>query len=156
MRLLLILSLISFSLFAVEKISLQLKWHHQFQFAGYYAALEKGFFRDEGLEVELKDRDVAQNNVEQVLQGESQYGIADSVLFLYQAQKSPIVIIAPIFQHSPNVLLTLKSSGINSPYKLIGKRVAFYPNDADGLPILAMMHETGVLKKRVQSGQCRF
>lgn len=96
MRLLLILSLISFSLFAVEKISLQLKWHHQFQFAGYYAALEKGFFRDEGLEVELKDRDV-----EQVLQGESQYGIADSVLFLYQAQKSPIVIIAPIFQHSP-------------------------------------------------------
>jgi ABC-type nitrate/sulfonate/bicarbonate transport system substrate-binding protein len=44
MRLLLILSLISFSLFAVEKISLQLKWHHQFQFAGYYAALEKGFF----------------------------------------------------------------------------------------------------------------
>jgi ABC-type nitrate/sulfonate/bicarbonate transport system substrate-binding protein len=122
MRLLLILSLISFSLFAVEKISLQLKWHHQFQFAGYYAALEKGFFRDEGLEVELKDRDVAQNNVEQVLQGESQYGIADSVLFLYQAQKSPIVIIAPIFQHSPNVLLTLKSSGIDSPYKLIGKR----------------------------------
>lgn len=134
-------------LFALEKISLQLKWHHQFQFAGYYAALEKGFYRDEGLDVEIKDRNVLKNNVEQVLHGESEYGIADSVLFLYQAKKEPIVIIAPIFQHSPNVLLTLKSSGIDSPYKLIGKRIAFYPNDADGLPILAMMHETGVLKK---------
>jgi polar amino acid transport system substrate-binding protein len=147
MQLFLIILFISSSLFAAEKISLQLKWHHQFQFAGYYAALEKGFFRDEGLDVELKDRDIVKNNVEQVLQGESQYGIADSVLFLYQAQKSPIVIIAPIFQHSPNILLTLKSSSIDSPYKLIGRRVAFYPNDADGLPILAMMHETGVLKK---------
>ncbi|HEX5328720.1 diguanylate cyclase [Sulfuricurvum sp.] len=139
--------ILSSSLFALEKVSLQLKWHHQFQFAGYYAALEKGFYREEGLDVELKDRDLAQNNVEQVLQGKSHYGIADSVLFLYQARKEPIMIIAPIFQHSPNVLLTLKSSGIDSPYKLIGKRVAFYPNDADGLPILAMMHETGVLKK---------
>lgn len=139
--------LLMLPLFGLEKVSLQLKWHHQFQFAGYYAALEKGFYRDEGLDVEIKDRDVSKNNIEQVLHGQSQYGIADSVLFLYQAQKEPIVIVAPIFQHSPNVLLTLKSSGIDSPYKLIGKRVAFYPNDADGLPILAMMHETGILKK---------
>lgn len=147
LRWLITLFLLSSPLFALEKVSMQLKWHHQFQFAGYYAALEKGYFREEGLEVELKDRDTTQNNVEQVLHGKSEYGIADSVLLLYQARKEPIVIIAPIFQHSPNVLLTLKASGIDSPYKLIGKRVAFYPNDADGLPILAMMYETGVLKK---------
>lgn len=135
------------SLFGLEKVSVQLKWHHQFQFAGYYAALEKGFYKAEGLDVTLKDRDVSKNNVEQILAGESQYGIADSVLFLYQAHQKPIVIIAPIFQHSPNVLITLKSSGIDSPYKLIGKKIAMYPNDADGLPLLAMLHETGVLKK---------
>lgn len=138
----------SFSpLFALEKVSLQLKWHHQFQFAGYYAALEKGFYAEEGLDVTLKNRDTAKNNIEQVLNGDSEYGIADSVLLLYQAHQKPIVIIAPIFQHSPNVLITLKNSGIDSPYKLIGKKVAFYTNDADGLPILAMMHETGILKK---------
>lgn len=134
-------------LLALDKVAIQLKWHHQFQFAGYYAALEKGFYSQEGLDVTLKDRDVSQNNVEQVLRGESQYGIADSVLFVYQAHTKPIVIIAPIFQHSPNVLITLKSKGIDSPYKLIGKKIAMYPNDADGLPILAMLHETGVLKK---------
>lgn len=143
------LALLAFtsSLFALEKVSVQLKWHHQFQFAGYYAALEKGFYKDEGLDVTLKNRDASKNNVEQILSGESQYGIADSVLFLYQAHQKPIVIIAPIFQHSPNVLITLKNSGIDSPYKLIGKKIAMYPNDADGLPLLAMLHETGVLQK---------
>ncbi len=144
------------SLFALEKVSVQLKWHHQFQFAGYYAALEKGYYKTEGLDVTLKDRDVSKNNVEQILEGESQYGIADSVLFLYQAHQKPIVIIAPIFQHSPNVLITLKSSGIDSPYKLIGKKIAMYPNDADGLPLLAMLHETGVLKKGFQRINTHF
>jgi len=143
-------------LLALEKVSIQLKWHHQFQFAGYYAALEKGYYQKEGLDVTLKDRNISKNNIEQVLRGESQYGIADSVLFLYQASKEGIVIVAPIFQHSPNVLITLKSSGIDSPYKLIGKRVALYPNDADGLPILAMLHETGVLEKGVQRVNTNF
>ncbi len=132
---------------ALEKVSLQLKWHHQFQFAGYYAALEKGFYREEGLEVTIKDRDVSKNNVAQVLSGESEYGIADSVLFAYQARKEPVVIVAPIFQHSPNVLMTLKSSGIDSPYKLAGKKIALYPLDTDGLALLAMLHETGVMEK---------
>lgn len=143
-------------LFGAEKVSVQLKWHHQFQFAGYYAALEKGFYKAEGLDVTLKDRDVSKNNVEQILNGESEYGIADSVLFLYQAHQKPIVIITPIFQHSPNVLITLKSSGIDSPYKLIGKKIAMYPNDADGLPLLAMLHETGVLKKGFQRINTHF
>src|SRR5262245_50887028 len=39
---------------ALEKVSLQLKWLHQFQFAGYYVALEKGFYRDAGLDVEIR------------------------------------------------------------------------------------------------------
>src|SRR5262245_17726946 len=39
---------------ALEKVSLQLKWLHQFQFAGYYVALEKGFYRDAGFDVEIR------------------------------------------------------------------------------------------------------
>ncbi len=156
MRILWSLFIIFFSLplFGLEQVSLQLKWHHQFQFAGYYAALEQGYYREEGLDVTIIDRDPTKNNVEQVLKKEAQYGIADSVLLLYQAQKKPIVMVAPIFQHSPNVLITLKSSGIDSPYKLVGKRISLYPNDADGLPLFAMLHETGVTKegfKRIET-----
>ena len=118
-----------------------------FQFAGYYAALEQGYYRDEGLDVTLRDRDPAINNIEQVLNGESQYGISDSALLVYRARKKPIVIVAPIFQHSPSIFIALKSSGIDSPYKMIGKRISMYPNDADGLALLAMLYETGVTKK---------
>ncbi|WP_172967715.1 diguanylate cyclase [Hydrogenovibrio sp. JE_KL2] len=128
----------------LEKVVLQLKWLHQFQFAGYYAAQKEGYFRDEGLKVEIRQRDLRKNNVEQVINGEAQYGIADSVLFLYLAKKRPVVIVAPIFQNSPQVLFTLKSSGLDSPYKLQGKKIAFYLNDTDGFPVLAMMKQLNV------------
>ena len=40
---------------ALDQVSLQLKWKHQFQFAGYYAAIEKGFYRENGLEVDIRE-----------------------------------------------------------------------------------------------------
>ncbi len=127
------------ALFGDEKVVLQLKWLHQFQFAGYYAALEKGYYKDIGLDVEIRERDLNKSNIKQVIDGEAEYGIADSVLFLHKAKQEPVVIVAAIFQHSPNVLVTLKSSGIDSPYKLQNKDVTFYKKDIDGFGILAML-----------------
>ena len=40
---------------ALDSASLQLKWKHQFQFAGYYAALEQGFYRNAGLDVTIRE-----------------------------------------------------------------------------------------------------
>ena len=128
------------SLNANEKVILQLKWLHQFQFAGYYAAKEKGFYSDLGLDVEIKVRDRIKNNIKQVIEGEAEYGIADSVLLLYKSKKEPVVIVTPIFQHTPNVIMTLKSSGIDSPYKLDNKKILFYKEDTDGFGVLAMLN----------------
>lgn len=91
-----------------EKITLQLKWFHQFQFAGFYAAKEKGFYKDVGLDVEIKQRDLKFNNIEQVINGEAQYGVADSILLLYRAKGEPVVLVSPVFQHSPSILYTTK------------------------------------------------
>src|SRR5690554_2555269 len=52
-----------------QHVRVQLKWHHQFQFAGYYAAQIKGYYSDEGLEVELIEGGVGQPPTEQVLAG---------------------------------------------------------------------------------------
>ncbi|BCN94105.1 hypothetical protein THMIRHAM_18900 [Thiomicrorhabdus immobilis] len=123
----------------LEPISLQLKWQNQFQFAGYYAAKIKGYYAAEGLDVTIKPRDPFKNNIQQVIDGESEYGIADSMMMLYQAKGAPITIVAPIFQHSPQVIITLKSSGIDSLFDLTGKNIAFYQKDTDGFPLLAMM-----------------
>ena len=142
-KILLIMLFFTFS-FSQEKVTLQLKWFHQFQFAGYYAAKEKGFYDEVGLEVEIKERNIEVNNVEQVMNGSAEYGVADSVLLLYKAKDEPIVIVSPIFQHSPNVLISLSSSKINSPYELDNQDILFYEKDIDGFTILGMFKKLGV------------
>ena len=131
--------------FGNEKISLQLKWFHQFQFAGYYAAKEKGFYDAVGLDVEIKQRKTKFDNIMQVVNGESQYGVADTSLLIYRSRQEPVVIVAPILQRSPSVLITLKSSGIDTPYKLNNKNILFYRKDSDGMGILAMFNSLGVV-----------
>lgn len=69
---LVLLLLIGAPALASEAVRIQLKWYHQFQFAGYYAALERGFFAEEGLDVELLERDPARNNILQVYDGEAE------------------------------------------------------------------------------------
>ena len=135
------LLLIIFSTFlnANEKVVLQLKWFHQFQFAGYYAAKEKGFYDEVGLDVEIKQRDLKYNNIDEVINGNAQYGVADSILILYRLKQQPVVIVSPIFQHSPSVFISLKKSNISSVYELNNKDILFYPNDTDGFSLLAMI-----------------
>ena len=127
---------------ALEKVTIQLKWFHQFQFAGYYAAQEKGFFRKEGLNVTLRQRDPKSNYIEDVLQGKAEYGVADAGLVLSHLQGKPVVILSQIFQHSPLVLLVLKDSDIRTPYDLKGKKVmATLKGDSDAA-LAAMLAKT--------------
>ena len=138
------LTLCSSSLLAkeFEKVSLQLKWLHSFQFAGYYAAKEKSFYAEENLDVTIRERIPGINNIEQVLKDEAQYGVADSGLLESRLVGKPVVVLASIFQHNPLVYLTLKKSGIVSPYELKGKRVM--EDSFDNAPLRAMLYETSI------------
>jgi ABC-type nitrate/sulfonate/bicarbonate transport system substrate-binding protein len=89
-----------------ERVTLQLKWLHQFQFAGYYAAQAKGFYRDEGLEVTIREGGPDKPPVATVLSGEAQYSIGDSDLITTRINGQPIVALAAIFQHSPYVIMS--------------------------------------------------
>ena len=110
---------------SLENISIQLKWFNQYQFAGIYIAKEKGFYEEEGLNVEIKERDPKKNNVLQVIEGESEYGVAESVILRYRAEGHKVKVIATIFQHNALVLISKKGSGILSPYEMKGKKIAF-------------------------------
>jgi diguanylate cyclase (GGDEF)-like protein/PAS domain S-box-containing protein len=142
-KFILIILFITF-LHANEKVTLQLKWFHQFQFAGYYVAKEKGYYDEAGLDVEIKQRDLKYNNIQQVIDNEAQYGVGDSALLLNKIKNEPIVIVSAIFQHSPNVLVTLKSSEINSPYDLNNKDILTYANNTDSFAIYAMFKKLGI------------
>ncbi|MFA6192056.1 MAG: ABC transporter substrate-binding protein [Sulfurimonas sp.] len=109
----------------LEKISVQLKWFYQYQFAGIMVAKEKGFYEDAGLNVTIKERDPQKNNIIQVVNGESEYGMADSVILRYRAEGNPVKVIATIFQHNAMVMMSKKESGIVSPYEFKGKNISF-------------------------------
>ena len=84
-----------------EKVVLQLKWHHQFQFAGYYMAKEKGFYKDAGLDVEIKEYNSnIIDIVDEVINGTSTYGIGRSSLIVDKSKGKDIVLLASIFQSS--------------------------------------------------------
>jgi signal transduction histidine kinase/ABC-type nitrate/sulfonate/bicarbonate transport system substrate-binding protein len=111
----LLISLVGGSLFAqapLEKVRLQLKWTHQFQFAGYYAAIQQGYYREAGLDVELLEAQPGRDPTQEVLAGRAQYGVGNSDLLLYRHRGEPVVVLAAIFQHSPMVLLVRAASGI--------------------------------------------
>lgn len=132
--------LISNMLFAQEdgeKISIYLNWSHQFQFAGYYAAVEKGFYAEEGLDVALVAGATA-NGIQRVLDGEYEYGIGPGALLLSHSNVEEIRILAAIFQKSPISLLTLKNSNINTLSDLEGKSIT------GGTEIKAMLATGGV------------
>jgi ABC-type nitrate/sulfonate/bicarbonate transport system substrate-binding protein len=133
---------------ALENISIQLKWAHAFQFAGYYAALYKGFYADEGLNVTIVARAPALNVTEQVLTGRVNYGVSDSGLIEQRLNGEPVVLLATIFQHSPLVYVSLKNSGIVSPYEMKGKRIM--DDSIERAPLLAMLYDAGIFAKEVE------
>ncbi|GGC05730.1 hypothetical protein GCM10011352_34890 [Marinobacterium zhoushanense] len=122
---------------------MQLKWFNSFQFAGYYMAKEKGFYADAGLDVEIIERDPKFNNIEQLIAGDADYGVADSSLLLYRADGKPVRVMASIFQHSPLVFVAHKSADIFGPQDLQGKRIS-YQKGLDDASLLSMLQEGGV------------
>ena len=125
------------------QVVLQLAWKHQFQFAGYYAALEKGYYRDAGLRVTLVQGGEGRFAREELLNGRAQYGVAGAELILHRAAGDPFVVLAPIFQHSPSILLTRADSAIASFQDLVGKRVMLLPGTKDA-DILAAFQNEGI------------
>lgn len=121
-----------------RSVKLQLCWQHQFQFAGYYAAIAKGFYRDAGLDVQLIAGDVETDPVAEVTAGRADFGVSNSGIVLAYLEGRPVVALAAIFQHSPSVLLTLSASGISTPADLAGKKIAVN-NGTSGAEIRAML-----------------
>jgi len=97
----------------LERVTLQLKWKHQFQFAGYYAAIAQGYYRDAGLDVVLREAEPGHDAADAVLDGTAEFGVGTSELVLLRAAGKPVVALAAIFQHSPLVLLARSTPGVS-------------------------------------------
>ncbi|MBC7454333.1 MAG: ABC transporter substrate-binding protein, partial [Massilia sp.] len=108
---------------ALDKITLQLKHTHQFQFAGYYAALEKGFYREAGLDVNIHEGHDGGEPERRVIDGSADYGVGSSSLLLARLAGKPVVVLGVVLQHSPYVLLVRQRNSSPDIADIKGKRV---------------------------------
>jgi NitT/TauT family transport system substrate-binding protein len=109
----------------LTKITLQLKWVTQAQFAGYYEAKAKGYYTKAGLDVTIKPGGPNIIPEQVVAGGQAQFGIDWlSSLMLSRAKGIPLVSISQVFNKSGLTLLTWKDTGLNTIAELRGKKVA--------------------------------
>ncbi len=107
--------------FAADKVSVQLDWKYQFEFAGFIAAKEKGYYRNAGLDVEFREYDNRINIVSEVLERRATYGVYNASIVVENGRLKPIVLLSTYFQQSPLVFIARK--GISKPSDMIGKTI---------------------------------
>lgn len=103
-----------------EHVRIQLNWYHQFQFAGIYAAEQRGYFADEALQVEIAETRPRLDPAAELAAGRSQFAIYDSKIIAAWAQGGDIGLVAIIFQRNPSVLLV----HADSPYLTLADALA--------------------------------
>ena len=132
---------------AAEKVTLQLKWVTQAQFAGYYVAKDKGFYKDAGLDVTIKPGgpDIAPP---QVIAGGGADVIVEWMPAALAAREKgvPLVNIAQPFKRSGMMLTCRKETGIKSPADFKGKTLGvwFFGNE---FPFLSWMSQLKIPTK---------
>ncbi|MBA6302729.1 ABC transporter substrate-binding protein [Colwellia sp. MB02u-14] len=107
----------------LKEVSVQLKWFHQFQFAGFYAAIEQGYFTEAGLNVILIEGGPTIKVTESVTSGKAEFGIGNSSLLIDYNNGSKIVAVATLFQHSPSIILARRDETIRTVKDLEGRTI---------------------------------
>lgn len=111
----------------VQPIKVQLQWKHQFEFAGYYAAIHKKFYAKRGLQVELIEYQDGMDIVEEVLSGRAQYGLYHSGLVQARLEGKPVKLLANYFKRLPLVILARPD--IHTLADLRGKKLMIAGSD---------------------------
>lgn len=125
-------------------VRLQLQWVTQSQFAGYYAALDQGFYADEGLDVTILEGAVEIVPQQVVAAGEAEFGIAwVPKVLASREQGADLVNIAQVFQRSGTLQVSWADSGITSPADWAGKRVGTW-GFGNEFEVFAALRQAGI------------
>ncbi len=134
MRKIFVILILLFSLFGtssakdLQKITLQLQWKHQFEYAGFYTAYEKGYYRDIGFEVEFAEYEDGMDIVQEVLSGKKEIGIWGAGVIEEWMSGEELTFLANYFKRSPLVIVA--NEDIRLPIDLIGKKLMISSKNA--------------------------
>ncbi len=134
-----------------KSVTLQLSWFNQFQFAGYFIAKEKGFYKDEGLDVNIKPFEFGLNIPQGVSDGIYDFAVGRETLILEKSDNKNIVTLYALFQYSPLILISTKESNINNITDFNGKRIMTTIDDASEVSLKSM-----IISHKVQLKNLKF
>ncbi len=147
--------LLSIFSYASQIIYLQPKWKDSFQFAGFYMAKQKGFYKKAGLNVHILEYKDNTNIINKVLDNNNTYAVAGSELFYWALKGKKIELLMPILKRSPLALLSTNPSvktlkDIQNKHVLIGKNALKNPS------IVAMLKSKGIDIDKLNIAQSRY
>src|SRR5580692_3578756 len=118
-------------------ITLQLDWKANAQFAGPLVAKEEGWYQEAGLDVTIRPAEQNRDQVAEVANQPGWIGVGEAdVLLVARSKGQPIKAFAAMFQTTPLVLMTLKSSGLKTFTDLRGKRIGLHSDSQKAIDVL--------------------
>lgn len=110
---------------AADKLTVQLKWLHQAQFAGFYVAMDEGYYAAENLDVAFIPGGPKIDLVRAITSGAADVGVlSPEDIIIRRSQGVPLKAIAAIYRRSAVVYLAMHASGIRSPRDFVGRTIA--------------------------------
>ena len=133
------------------KLDFQLSWLPGGDNLGFWAALDKGYYRQEGLDVTIRSSSDPTQSIKLIASGQRKLGIAYVGDILSSASKgSPVLAVAALTNKSPFGIITLTKSGIKSAKDLKGKRVGVTSLPIDQAFFGYMLKKAGVSRSDVK------
>ena len=145
-KLLLILLFFYSALFSkeLEKVSLQLNWKYQFEFAGFITAYEKGYYKDIGLDVDIREFTKDTNIIDDVTNEKADFGIFDLSLFEYYNDKKPLMLLANYMKKSG--LVFVSKQDIITPYDFKNKVIMASKNELEKSVLSELLKKFSIKK----------
>src|SRR3954468_8510670 len=118
---------------AQDAVSLRLNWYFGGLHVPFYYGKERGFYKEEGIDLTINEGRGSANTVQVVAAGSDTFGLADSSSLIATAAKGAEVIsVMSLLNSTGFSVVSLAATGIKSPKDLVGKKLAVSPGDPLG------------------------
>lgn len=129
---------------ALKTIKLQLKHNSAFEYSGFFVAKERGYYRDIGLKIEIKKYNNGIDIIDDVINSNSDYGLVSSSSIADISNGKEIVYLMAIYQSSPLILLTNKTTNIDNLSAIKNRDIMLSKDDLLDATILSMFASEGI------------
>jgi NitT/TauT family transport system substrate-binding protein len=135
---------------ALHPATLRLDWLASGYHTPFFLALERGYYRAAGIDLQIADGKGSTTTIQTVASGSDTFGAANlSTMALGIARGMPLVAIAGLIQKSPDSVISLAGAGINSPKDMEGKRGGFVPTSASDRIFPAFAKSAGIDMQKI-------